>query len=132
MEELRCFNNKDFQDIFYRAIIWPLSKEEKIKKTINGWDWPKESDERWNSLIAKENTWYKKNGYIDVIYDSERKLFLRKKGSRGRPSLEKDKVKSRKISFRLDFNLSGIIDNYCKKYKVDESEAIRRAILKLR
>ena len=46
----------------------------------------------------------------------------------GRPT---DSPKIR-VTARIDIDTKKILDQYCKKYNINQAEAVRRAILKLR
>ena len=47
----------------------------------------------------------------------------------GRPT---DSPKISRVTASIDIYTKKILDQYCKKYNINQAEAVRRAILKLR
>ena len=82
----------------------------------------------WNSLIKEEAEFYKKHGYLDVVYDKEKNTYLRKKAV-GRPI--SIKRKENRITIRLDDELFNALDKYCRDKNLEKTEAIRCAIEKM-
>ena len=80
-------------------------------------------------MKRKHKEEFEKNGYLELMYDNNKKVF-RLKRNPGRPK-SKNRKDIKKV-FRIDSKLQQILEDYCRTNKVKESEAIREAIRKLK
>jgi hypothetical protein len=117
--ERRCNSKEDFISMFnqntrMRNPLKYRSKEESALKV-------------WNDLIKNEEKFYKKYGYLDVIYDSGTNKYYRKK-VRGRP--QACSTKENRITVRLSDDQLQALEDYCLTNNInDKSEVIREAIM---
>jgi hypothetical protein len=84
----------------------------------------------WEELIVKNKKFYERDRFLNIEYLSDKNQYRRKPLAKGRP--KKESVKENRITIRMDEEIVEILNNYCQTNNISESEAIRRAIMKLK
>lgn len=118
--EKRCSTQEDFHTMFIENMKvskpFKYNSKEELPLVV------------WRVLVKKEEKFYKKYGYIDIVYNSTTNVYSRKK-VRGRPHAFT--AKYNRLTVRLDDEQFKALNNYCQTENIsDKSEIIREAIKK--
>jgi hypothetical protein len=128
----KCKVYLDFAKLIFINNMFPEKTDERqisCNQTDNK-DMMLGSEKLWNEIIKKNKKYYERDGYLNIEYLSDKKLYRRKPFTKGRP--KKVSIKQKRITIRMDEEVSNILNSYCQTNNISESEAIRRAIMTLK
>lgn len=130
---MRCETYKDLDNFILQSEVKPLRGKISKEEYQNLWSSSTDkAKELWQELLSKNEKFFRKDGYLDIEYLSDKKVYRRIPLKRGQPAKEDKIKKDKKVTIRLDDELEEILNDYCQTNNIKPSEAIRKAILKLR
>jgi len=127
---MECKNYKDLQVLILKQIQKTGNSKEKEHCQKEQVVTTEEAKRLWETLLEKNKKFYDRDGFLHIEYLSDKKQFRRKPLAKGRP--KKESVKGKRITIRIDDEITEILNNYCQTNNTSESEAIRRTILTLK
>jgi hypothetical protein len=127
---MKCETYKDLQTLMLKQIAKPKNSKEKEQYQKEWAETTEKAKMLWEELIVKNKKFYERDRFLIIEYLSDKKQYRRKPLAKGRP--KKETVKEKRITIRMDEETVEILNNYCQINNVSESEAIRRAVMKLK
>ena len=104
----------------------PTIGKQELKKLIDSATEDNKLKEIWEKLIEKNSKYYMLDKYLELeVYKGK---VRRVPAKVGQPKKADNTIKDKRVTVRLDVELSEILNNYCQTNNISESEAIRKAI----